>query len=399
MLAGFREDLRVTRTPPHLATLVLLTALTVLSLNMFMPALPAMREDFGVSKAVMGLSISLYMACAAVFQLVLGRMSDRIGRRPVLLGVLIVYVAASVICLLSQSIGIFLAARSLQAVVIGGGLLASAVVRDMFEGRVAAAKLATIASAMAIAPMVGPLLGGFLDVAFGWRSVFALYSVLGLGALVLAFRDLGETRPIVISDDPPAGVMALLRERVFWAYTAVIGFGIGAFFIFLTGAPFVLADVYGLSSDQIGLGLGSTTAGFLAGSVLSSRLVVRIGPVPLILVGRILPLIGVSAGFVLFLAGAGSMWVLFAATLVVGFGNGLTVANSNAGVLSVRPDMAGTAAGIAGAAVLIMGALLSGAATTVLSAQASPERLMLLIWVAVAASLIAALLVRRWSRD
>lgn len=387
------------RTPPNLSTLVLLTALTVLTLNMFMPALPTMREAFGVTEGVMGLSISLYMGAAAVFQLALGPLSDRIGRRPVLLSVLSIYIAASIACLLASSITVFLIARVVQAVAIGGGVISSAVVRDMFEGRQAASKLATIATAMAIAPMLGPMLGGVLDASFGWRSLFALYSLMGLAALGLVWWDLGETRPAPKTTNLLIGIKALLRERVFWAYTSVIGFGVGAFYIFLTGAPFVAADVFGLDSAQIGLGLGSITVGFMAGAAISSRVALRVEPIGLIMVGRIVPAVGMILGLLVFWIGAGSVWVLFAATMAVGFGNGLTLPNANAGALSVRPDMAGTAAGVAGASQLVMGAVLSGVATAVLSASATPERLILMILAAVVASLIAALLVRVWSRD
>lgn len=183
----------MTRPAPHLATLVLLTALTVLTLNMFLPALPAMRAEFAVSEAVMGRAISLYMLAAAVLQLVLGPLSDRVGRRPVILGLLALYVLASAVCLLAQDITVFLVARTAQAVAVGGGILASAVVRDLFEGRTAAAKLSLIASAMAVAPMLAPMVGGLLETAFGWRSVFVTYALLGAGLLAWCLRDLGET--------------------------------------------------------------------------------------------------------------------------------------------------------------------------------------------------------------
>ena len=121
----------MTRTPPHLVTLVLLTALSVLTLNMFLPALPAMREAFGVSEAGMGRSISLYMLAAAVLQVLIGPLSDRVGRRPVILGLLVVYAVASVLCLMADNITLFLIARTGQAMAVGGSVLASAVVRDM----------------------------------------------------------------------------------------------------------------------------------------------------------------------------------------------------------------------------------------------------------------------------
>nr|WP_282563211.1 Bcr/CflA family efflux MFS transporter [Gymnodinialimonas phycosphaerae] len=380
-----------------MTTLVLMTALSVLTLNMFLPALPAMGESFGVSEAVMGLAISGYMACAAVFQMSLGALSDRIGRRPVLLGVLALYVVTSLVCLSAQSIEVFLVARAVQAVAVAGGVLSSAVVRDLYDGRMAAAKLGTIATAMAIAPMLAPILGGFLDAWFGWRAIFAAYTIFGLAAFVLIWADLGETK----QRDPArqAGrVTALLKEPVFWAYTCVLGFSVGAFFTFLTGAPFVASQVFGLSSDQIGLVLGSITLGYMLGAGISARTVERVGAMPLILVGRGLPLVSLVAALAVFLAGFGTLWVLFAATMTVGFGNGLTVANANAGALAVRPEMAGTAAGLAGAFVLVTGAVLAGLTTMVLSAQATPARLILLMVAAVAVSMAAALLARRWSK-
>lgn len=385
------------RTPPRLVTLIALTALTVITTNMFLPALPQMQADFGVPEAVMGLSISAYMAAAALLQLALGPLSDRIGRRPVLLGCMAVYAAAALVALVAQDIVVFLVARTAQAVAIAGGVLASAVVRDMFDDRRAAANLAVIASAMAIAPMLAPVLGGFLTGAFGWRAVFVAYAVLGLGLLGWCWRDLGETHPRA-SGAPGERVSELLAARRFWAYALCHGLGVGAFYIFLTGAPFVAADVFGLSAQQIGLGLGSITAGFMAGAAVSARLVHRTGPMPLIFVGRAIPLAGLGAGLLAFGLGDPPGVLLFAATLSVGIGNGLTLANANAGALSVRPRLAGTAAGVAGALALLLGAGLTSLATAVLSAEASPERLLALMVCAVALSLLAALAAWRWER-
>jgi DHA1 family bicyclomycin/chloramphenicol resistance-like MFS transporter len=387
----------MTRTPPRLVTLILLTALTVITTNMFLPALPQMRADFGVSEAVMGLSISAYMAAAAVLQLALGPLSDRIGRRPVLLGCMAVYAAAALVALLAQDIVVFLLARTLQAVAVAGGVLASAVVRDMFDGRRAAANLATIASAMAVAPMLAPLLGGFLTGAFGWRAVFWAYFALGAGLLAWCWRDIGETHARQ-ADARPEPIGALLGARRFWAYAFCHGLGVGAFYIFLTGAPFVAADVFGYSAQQIGIGLGSITAGFMLGAAVSARSVARLGPMPLILAGRLLPLAGLSAGLLAYLLGDPPGLLLFAATLCVGVGNGLTLANANAGALSVRPKLAGTAAGVAGALALLLGAALTSLATAVLAAEASPERLLGLMIGAVVLSLGAALAARRWDR-
>ncbi|MEM6371643.1 MAG: multidrug effflux MFS transporter [Pseudomonadota bacterium] len=386
----------MTRPPPHLATLVLLTALTVLTLNMFLPALPAMRAAFGVSEAVMGLTISLYMGVAAVLQLVLGPLSDRFGRRPVILGLLGVYVVASAACLLAPNITVLLIARTGQAVAVGGGILASAVVRDMYEGRLAAAKLSLIASAMAIAPMLAPMVGGLLETAFGWRSVFVTYAALGAGLLLWCLRDLGETHAGGPGQRLEIG--ALLRARLFWAYVGVQALGVGTFYVFLTGAPFVAADVFGLGPAQIGIALGTTTAGFMLGAGISARMVQRLGPMRLILVGRFVPIVGLGVALVYYLGGGGLVAPLFTATVTVGIGNGLTLANAAAGALSVRPDLAGSASGFSGAMSLGLGAALSWVTTAVLGASATPQALLILMLATLALALAAALAAALWER-
>ena len=386
----------MTRSPPHLVTLVLLTALTVLTLNMFLPSMPAMQAAFGVSEAVMGRAISLYMLAAAVLQLVMGPLSDRFGRRPVILGLLGIYVVASVLCLLAQDITLFLIARTGQAVAVGGGILASAVVRDMYSGRLAAAKLSLIASAMAVAPMLAPMVGGILDTAFGWRAVFVAYALLGGGLLVWCLRDLGETHGG--GRGQKMQIAALLRARLFWAYVGLQTFGVGAFYVFLTGAPFVAADVFGLGPAQIGIALGTTTAGFMVGAGLSARLVQRIGPMPLILVGRVLPIVGLGAALIYYSSGGALVAPLFLSTVTVGIGNGLSLANANAGALSVRPDLAGSASGVNGAVALSTGAALSWATTAVLGASATPQALLWLILATLVMALAMAVLAAVWER-
>ncbi|MEO0389713.1 MAG: MFS transporter [Pseudomonadota bacterium] len=387
----------MTPRPPRLVSLVLLTALTVLTLNMFLPALPAMRAYFGVSETVMGYAISLYMAAAAILQLILGPLSDRLGRRRVILGLLAIYVAASCVALMAQDIGLFLAARTVQAVAVGGGVLGSAVVRDMYEGRQAAAKLSLIASAMAIAPMLAPMVGGVLEAALGWRAIFATYAALGAALLAWCWWDLGETHK------PGPGqrlqIGALLQAPVFWAYVGVQSLGVGVFYIFLTGAPFVAADVFGLGPAQTGIALGSTTLGFMLGAALSARLMEAQGPMRLILLGRVVPILGLGAGLIYYMLGGAQVWPLFVSTISVGIGNGLSLPGANAGALSVRPDLAGSASGFGGAAALALGAGLTWIATQVIALHTSAAALLILMLVVCGAALISALLAQAWDRD
>ncbi|MEL6884075.1 MAG: MFS transporter [Pseudomonadota bacterium] len=381
-------------TRPRLVTLILLTALTVLTLNMFLPALPAMRAEFGVSEAVMGRAISLYMVAAAVLQLGLGPLSDRVGRRPVILGLLGVYVVASLVSLFARDITVFLMARTLQAVAVGGGILGSAVVRDMYDGRAAAAKLSLIASAMAIAPMLAPMLGGVVESAAGWRAIFGLYALMGSGMLVWCWWDLGETHDTGACER--AAPWALLRARLFWAYTMVQALGVGVFYVFLTGAPFVAADVFGLGSAETGFALGTTTAGFMLGAAISARRTHRLGSMPLIMAGRCVPLAGLGLALAYYLAGGGTVWPMLLAAVTTGMGNGLSIPGAAAGALSVRPDLAGSASGLSGAVALALGAVFSWAATAVLGASATPQALLTLMLGIGILALLAAIAAWRW---
>lgn len=376
------------RTPPHLATMILLVTMVVLTLNMFLPALPRMAEGFGVSEAQMGLAVSAYMIAAGVLQLILGPISDLLGRRRVILVALAVYALASLGAALATDFTVFLICRLVQALVLAGSVVGLAALRDMYSTREAAGKMGTISAAMAIAPMIGPTLGGILDTLVGWRAIFGLYAGLGAIGLVLCWIDWGETR-VKVRRSPAeqlAAYRALLGSGLFWAYALCTGVSVGTFYIFLTGAPFVALESFGLSTTWVGVGLGSITGGYMIGSAVTARLAPRLGVSVLILSGRSLALAGLCAGAGLFLLGVSHPLVLFGATICVGLGNGLTLSNTNAGLISVRPDLAGSAAGLSGALQLFGGAVLTGLTLPVMAAGATPLRLLALM---IAASVVA----------
>lgn len=390
-------------SPPRLATLILLTGLTVLTLNLFLPSLPGMAGSFGVSEAVIGVAVSGYMIAAALMQVMLGPLSDRVGRRPVLLGALTVYVVASLGCVLVRDVTWFLAFRLLQSSAVAGAVMSSAVIRDLWSEREAASKLGTVAAAMALAPMLGPSLGGVLDAAFGWRASFALFAGLGVAALGLVYLDLGETRPRAALGAPDAGqgraLRPLLLAPLFWAYALCMAFSVGAFYVFISGSPFVATRVFGFNTVETGIGVGAITGGFLMGATLTARLAPRLGIAPLILTGRLVAFVGVGAGLGIVLGGAAGPVVFYAAAISAGFGNGLTIANANAGAMSVVPRLAGTAAGFAGALMLGLGAGLTWITLGVLQVQATPARLLVVMLASVTAALLAALAARWLTRS
>ena len=387
------QSVPASRTPPRLPTLAGLTALSVLSLSLFLPALPVMAQDFGTSPRVMALAMSGYMVGSAVMQLILGPLSDRVGRRPVMLGALALYAIVSLGAYFAQDVTVFLMCRVLQAVVVAGTVLSQAVIRDIYPPEQAASRMGLVSAAMALAPMIGPMLGGALIDLAGWRSAFALYTGLGLLAFLVAWVDLGETLTRAKGHwrDQARAYVALLASRSFWGFAICMAFSVGTFFVFLSGVPFVAARQFGLSTMEIGLGLGSISGGFLLGSLVTARLAPVLGLARLILSGRIAALAGLSLGVGLFASGVMHPLALFGTTIFVGIGNGLTLANANAGAMSINPALAGSAAGLAGALSVLVGAVLSTATVALLEWQGGPVPLLLAMIATVLVSLWAAI--------
>ncbi|MEW2917056.1 multidrug effflux MFS transporter [Ruegeria sp. ANG10] len=388
--------MRAASSPPSLVSLVFATAISVLTLNMFLPSLARMAGDFQVDYALVNLSVAGYLAVSAVLQLIMGPLSDRFGRRPVLLICMTVFVVASVGCVLAESIWAFLGFRLLQAAVVAGPVLSSAAIRDMHPPNEAASKLGYVAMAMALAPMLGPMLGGALDSLFGWRAGFVLYSVLGAGMLLLLWVDMGET-----NTNRSSTFAAQLREyphlfraRRFWGYALCASFSIGGFYSFITGAPLVAVAWFDLSPAMLGLGIGIITGGFMVGNFITGRIAARTPLTTMILIGRIVASTGPLLGLLLFLADLGSVWVFFGSAIFVGFGNGLTNANASAGLMSVRPKLAGSAAGLSGAMIVALGAVLTSLTGLWVSPDNGPFLVLGMMWACSFAGLLAVVYVR-----
>lgn len=348
-------------TPPRFSTLVLLSWIAILALNMFLPSLPNMAAAFRADYALVNLSVAGFLAVTAVMQLIVGPLSDRIGRRPVLLMALAIFTLASMGCVVASDIWSFLAFRVLQSPIIAGWVLALAVIRDTSPEEEAASRIGYVSMAMAIAPMLGPMLGGVLDELFGWRASFVLYAGAGLALLCLAWVDLGET-----NTNPSATFSAqfqtypeLVRSRRYWGYVVCMIFATGSFYCFLAGAPLVSKTVLSLSTASLGIGMGMTPAGFMLGSFVTGRYAQHRRLTVTIMSGRIVACTGLGAGLFLFLLGVVHPVTLFGAAFLMGLGNGLTLPSCHAGVLSVRPGLSGSASGLAGALTVAVGAVLS----------------------------------------
>ncbi|MDA7965299.1 Bcr/CflA family efflux MFS transporter [Ruegeria sp.] len=366
--------MRAAQSPPSLITLIFATGLSVLSLNMFLPSLARMADDFQVDYGLMNLSLAGYLMVSAVLQPILGPLSDRFGRRPVLLICMAIFACASVGCVLAETIWVFLGFRLLQVAVVAGPVLSSASIRDRYPPNEAASKLGYVAMAMALAPMLGPMLGGALDMLFGWRAGFVLFSCIGVGMFVLLWADMGETNTQRMSTfgAQMREYPHLLRARRFWGYALCAAFSIGAFYAFITGAPLVAAAWFDLSPAMLGLGIGIITGGFMVGNFVTGRMAAHTRLTSMILVGRVIASTGPFIGLCLFWAGMGSVWVFFGSAVFVGFGNGLTNANASSGVMSVRPKLAGSAAGLSGAMIVTLGAILTSTTGALVSPANGP---------------------------
>jgi len=363
-------------------TLVLLASISALAMNSFLPSLPNMAEHFGSSTALMGLSVGVYLGTSAVFQILVGPLSDRIGRRTVSLWALIIFIVVSISCVYAPNTFVFMFLRALQAIAACTFVVARAIVRDTTETQESGSKIAYISMGTAICPMFGPALGGLMDGWFGWEANFWFIGGLGLFILIIAYFDLGETVPEntqgfrqQFSEYP-----VLLLSRRFWGYCLASAFGAGAFFAYLGGGPFVGSIVYNLSPEMLGLYFGAPAIGYFFGNFLSGRFTIRFGIDAMILWGLWIIFSGLSLSMVCSYIGYGTVETFFGFMIFVGLGNGLTIPNATAGMLSVRPHLAGTASGLGGAMMIAIGAALSTLAGAFLVPGSNEMPLLMLMW-------------------
>jgi len=355
-------------TPPHILTLILLAGISALAMNIFLPSLPGMTAYFDTEYRLVQLSVALYLAVNASLQVVMGPISDRLGRRPVILGGLGIFIIATLGCIFAPNILIFLTFRMIQATVVVAMVLSRAVVRDMVPEREAASMIGYVTMGMAVVPMIGPAIGGVLDQIFGWKANFWALFILGVGVFWLTWRDLGETAPLSgrSLSQQFREYPELLTSPRFWGYSMAAALASGAFFAYLGGAPFVGDRVFGLDPATLGLYFGAPAIGYFLGNFISGRFSVRIGVNRMVLWGTLFNAGGIGLNLVLFYAGLGTPLTFFGLMTLMGLGNGMLIPNATAGALSVRPHLAGTASGLSGAMMIGGGAALSALAGALL---------------------------------
>jgi DHA1 family bicyclomycin/chloramphenicol resistance-like MFS transporter len=350
--------------PSFIALLIAIAAVSPLGINVYLPSMPAMARALGVDFATIQLTLSLYLAAMALGQLIIGPLSDRFGRRPVLLIGLSVFIIGSFICFVAQNVGVLIFGRVVQAVGGTSGItLSRAIVRDLYGRNQVASMIGYVTMGMAVAPMIAPTIGGVLATLFGWRACFAFLMAFGSLALLFAFWRLSETNRHRESAETARqlvqGYASLFRSRLFWGYTLTTSFISAVFFAFVAGAPYVMIELMGRSPAEYGMYFAIVPSGYILGNFLSGRFAGRMGPNRMILAGTFMVLISIAVMAAAFGTGFVHPAALFGPTFLVGAGNGLVLPSGTAGAISVKPDLAGAAAGLAGSCQIGFGALVA----------------------------------------
>ena len=374
--------------------LAMLTALGPLSMDMYLPSLPDIAHVLGAPVARTQLTISSYLIGFAVGQMIYGPLSDRYGRRPVLLAAVALYLASTLACAAAQSVDLLIAARLLQGISGSGAIvLARAIVRDVYSGVQAARELSLMGSISATAPIVAPMIGGVLQAGFGWRANFICMSVGGLIALLVAARLLPETlRPnnragSLSFFSMARGYGTVARHGGFLVYLGIITTTYAGLFAWVSGASVVLQGVYGLSAVTFGFTFALGAAGYMLGAMIATRLVVRLGLDRTIGVGVVVIAAGGLSLALAVATGVPSLWLVAAMALYLA-GVGLAMPQAMAGALTPFPDRAGTAASLMGlvqqalAAVIaaVIGAYLVQSAWPVTGVVVAMGCLTFLLW-------------------
>lgn len=388
-------------THPHIATLIVATALGPVAMNLFLPALPAIALHFRTDFAIAQLAISLYLVSIAALQLVIGTLSDRYGRRPVLLICIAISLVATLVVIHAPSIEIFLAGRVFQGTAIAGMVIGRAAIRDVVTTDEAASRIGYVAMAMTLAPMVGPIVGGYLSEIYGWQATFWLIFLFGLTTFVLVWADMGETNHTRGGSFTTQlrAYPELLVSRRFWGYTLTSAFSSGAFFAFLGGGAYLAREYYCIPPSHYGYYFAFVAGGYLVGNYFSGRYSRRAGINLMMLLGSTTSAGGMALALALHFAGLSHPMAFYGAMALVGVGNGLTMPNSIAGIVSARPRLAGSASGLGGFLQIGGGAALSFIAGFLLGPGSSPLPLIVLMLISSLLSVAAALYVVHVARQ
>jgi DHA1 family bicyclomycin/chloramphenicol resistance-like MFS transporter len=336
------------------ALLAALSAIGPLTTDMYLPSLPDIARQLDASTAQVQLTISAYLIGFAVGQIFYGPVSDRHGRKPVLVAAIALYCVASLACALSTSIGMLIVARAFQALGGSGGIvLARAIVRDIYSGARAGRELSLIGSVMALAPVLAPIAGGLVQTGFGWRATFLALVIGGLLGAVIVLLLLPETLNARAAE--PVSIPSIFRSyRIvarnpsYLAYLGIASASYAGLFAWISGASFVLQNLYGLTPFDFGVAFALGSIGYMAGSALAARMVVKVGLDGMLGIGGCACAAG-GLGMVVAVAfGLTSSLSLVLPVAVYLAGLGMVLPQSIAGAMTPFPERAGAASSLFG---------------------------------------------------
>lgn len=341
------------RRLPPLPLLVAATAIGPFSLHILIPAMPGLVAAFGTDYATIQLTLTLYLVGISAAQMVYGPLSDRFGRRPVLIGGLSLYLAATAFCLFAASITVLIAGRVLQAVGgCAGMVVGRAIIRDVQGQDRAASTIGYVTMVMTIGSSLAPCVGGYLDHALTWRGIFAFLAVGGIAVVGFAYGFLPETNRQPQSRIDGSSIWRhfgqLIRSRVFLGYAGHTAFNMAGWYAFLAAAPYVMVKIFDRPQTDYGLYIILVMAGYIVGNYIAGRWSVRFGGYHMIVAGILISMVSTAMLLALTVAGMLTPILLFASMSLIILGSGISMPSANAGAISVNPRIAGAASGVLG---------------------------------------------------
>ena len=383
------------RTAPSIVTLALIAAVSPLAMNVYLPSLPAIADDFNTPTSSAQLTVSIYLAATAIAQLIIGPLSDKFGRRPVMLWGLAIMIAATFICIYAPTIEVLWLGRILQASCAAGVVLSRAIARDMVEGSEAASMIGYITMGMTLAPMLGPVFGGFLDEWYGWQSSFWVLIGFASFVFVVCWFDMGETNKNMDSkfSDQLRAYPELISSRRFLGYCATLGLTASTFFVYLGAAPILSDEFYGMSPSTFGFYFVFIACGYMIGNFISGRYSTRFGINPMMFAGCLVVAAGLLIALGFYALNLTHPVFFFGMTFFVGIGHGMTLPNANGGVVNLRPQIAGAASGLAATFQIACGSGFAAFSFYAFSPGKSVLTLLLLMLVTVLGAILATLYV------
>jgi DHA1 family bicyclomycin/chloramphenicol resistance-like MFS transporter len=382
------------------ANLVGQLALGLLAMTICLPSMPSWAAQFDASQAMVQATFAGYVATYGVLQLVYGAVSDRIGRKPVLLVGIGIAALASFLAAAATELWMLVAARALQGAGCAAGMvIGRALVQDLFHGAERTRVMAFVGMTMGLCPPFATIVGGQLHVRLGWQANFVFIGLLALALLVAAWRGLPDRPPAAPSGDGHRGLLAgyavLAREPAFVCFVLILAMSSATFYAFLGGTPIVLAG-YGVTPERLGFYLMAPPLAYIAGNALTARLL-RAGrdDHQLMIAGQASVLAGLSAALGLGLLGVHTPLALTLPMLMLGLGHGLLMAPTLTGTVGLVPALAGSAAAVAGLMQQLVGAL-GGYAVGLVSLNGPVHLVMLMLGTAACGALAQAVLIRRY---